>query len=151
MWIHTVSSSKTCVLELEQIVKIPNKIIVSVLIKREDKYLFIKEKKANTIHFISGNLESEQTPEESIRKEVLEEVNLTLSTIIPFDFDSDITDYKRRETQLIFLRYTAEVENISSAKSNSDAKELVWLSKEELKKFQHDEPSIRFFKKLKLL
>ena len=88
--------------------------------------------------------------EEAIKREVIEEVHIKLNKVEPFDFDSDITMYKGEMTQLIFLRYTAEVTSFDST-PGSDAKEILWLSKEEIKNYKHNEPSIRFLKKLNLL
>ncbi len=152
----TANICKTLIDEFDDFIKIPNRIIVSILIKHKDKYLFIKQNKKNgaykdCLHLVGGSLENNETLEDGIRREVLEEVNLELDTIIPFDFDSDIVNYKGRDTQLIFLRYTAEVNDISSLEAGSDANEIVWLSKEEIPNQKHNEPSIRFLKKLKLI
>lgn len=152
----TANICKILINEFNDIVKVPNRIIVSVLIKHENKYLFIKQNKKdgayiNTLHLVGGSLEVDETLESAIKREVLEEVNLNLDTVTPFDFDSDIIEYKGRETQLIFLRYTAEIQDISSAKPGSDAKEILWLSKEEINNYEHNEPSIRFLKKLNLI
>ncbi len=152
----TANICKTLINEFEDFVKIPNKIIVSVLIKHNDKYLFIKQNKNDNIykdclHLVSGSLKDDETLEEGIKREVLEEVNLELDSLTAFDFDSDIVEYKGRETQLIFLRYTAEVTDISSIQTNSDAKEFVWLSKEELSSQKHSEPTLKLLKKLNLI
>lgn len=152
----TSNICKLLVNQFDDFVKVPNKIIVSVLIKYKDKYLFIKQNKYDgaykgCLHLVGGALEPDETVEEGIRREVLEEVNLKLDSIIPFDFDSDIVDYKGRETQLIFLRYTAEIKDISDIKPGSDAKEIIWLSKEDIPNENHNEPSIRFLKKLNLI
>lgn len=152
----TANICKLLVNEFDDFVKVPNKIIVSVLIKHKDKYLFIKQNKKDgayedCVHLVGGSLEDDETLENAIRREALEEVNLELDTLVPFDFDSDILEYKGRETQLIFLRYTSEVSDISSIKAGSDAKEIIWLSEEEIQTQKHNEPSIRFLKKLNLI
>lgn len=86
----------------------------------------------------------------AIKREVMEEVHIKLDKVIPFDFDSDITMYKGQMTQLIFLRYTAEIEEFTGY-ADSDAKEMIWLSKEEILKHKHNEPSMRFLKNLNLI
>ena len=78
------------------------------------------------------------------KREVLEEVHIELDEVTPFDFDSDITMYKGETTQLIFLRYTAEIKNFTGY-PDSDAKEIIWLLKEEILNYKHNEPSMRFF------
>lgn len=131
------------------------RIIVSALIKCKDKYLFIKQDKKcgayqNCLHIVGGGLEDNETLEEAIKREVMEEVHIELDQIIPFDFDSDILMYKGEMTQLIFLRFTAEIEEFTGY-ADSDAKEMIWLSKEEILNYKHNEPSMRFLKKLGLI
>ena len=131
------------------------KIIVSVLIKCKDKYLFIKQDKEggvyqDCLHMVGGGLEDNETLEEAIKREVMEEVHIELNKVIPFDFDSDITMYKGQMTQLIFLRFIAEIEEFKGY-ADSDAKEIIWLSKNEILDYKHNEPSIRFLKKIGLI
>ncbi len=131
------------------------RIIVSALIKCKDKYLFIKQDKKggayqDCLHIVGGGLEDNETLEEAIKREVMEEVHIELDKVIPFDFDSDILMYKGEMTQLIFLRFTAEIEEFTGY-ADSDAKEIIWLEKEEILNYKHNEPSMRFLKKLKLI
>lgn len=131
------------------------RIIVSALIKCNDKYLFIKQDKKggvyqDCLHIVGGGLEDNETLEEAIKREVMEEVHIKLEKVDSFDFDSDITMYKGEMIQLIFLRYTAEIKEFTGY-ADSDAKEMIWLSKDELLKYNHNEPSMRFLKKLNLV
>lgn len=131
------------------------RIIVSILIKCKDKYLFIKQNKEggayqDGLHLVGGGLEDNETLEEAIKREVMEEVHISLEKVDPFDFDSDITMYKGEMTQLIFLRYMAEIQEFTGY-PDSDAKEIVWLKKEEILNYKHNEPSMRFFRKLGLI
>lgn len=131
------------------------RIIVSTLIKCKDKYLFIKQNKEggayqDCLHIVGGGLEDNETLEEAIKREVMEEVHIELNEVIPFDFDSDILMYKGKMTQLIFLRFTSEIQEFTGY-PDSDAKEIIWLSKEEILNYKHNEPSMRFFKKLGLI
>lgn len=131
------------------------RIIVSTLIKCKDKYLFIKQNKEggayqDCLHIVGGGLEENETLEEAIKREVMEEVHIELNEVIPFDFDSDILMYKGEMTQLIFLRFTSEIQEFTGY-PDSDAKEIIWLSKEEILDYKHNEPSMRFFKKLGLI
>ena len=131
------------------------RIIVSTLIKCKDKYLFIKQNKEggayqDCLHIVGGGLEDNETLEEAIKREVMEEVHIELQQVIPFDFDSDILMYKGEMTQLIFLRFIAEIEEFNGY-ADSDAKEILWLAKEEILNYKHNEPSMRFLKKLRLI
>lgn len=131
------------------------RIIVSTLIKCQDKYLFIKQNKEggayqDSLHLVGGGLEDDETLEEAIKREVMEEVHIQLEKATPFDFDSDITMYKGEMTQLIFLRYTTEIQEFTGY-PDSDAKEIVWLKKDEILSYKHNEPSMRFFRKLGLI
>lgn len=131
------------------------RIIVSVLIKCKDKYLFIKQNKPDGVyqdclHLVGGGLEDGETLEDAIKREVMEEVHIKLKKVIPFDFDSDILMYKGEMTQLIFLRYKAEIEEFTGY-PGSDAKEILWLAQNEILKYKHNEPSLRFLKKLGLI
>lgn len=131
------------------------RIIVSTLIKCKDKYLFIKQNKEggayqDCLHIVGGGLEENETLEEAIKREVMEEVHIELNEVIPFDFDSDILMYKGEMTQLIFLRFTSEIQEFTGY-PDSDVKEIIWLSKEEILNYKHNESSMRFFKKLGLI
>ena len=131
------------------------RIIVSTLIKCKDKYLFIKQNKEggayqDCLHIVGGGLEENETLEEAIKREVMEEVHIELNEVIPFDFDSDILMHKGEMTQLIFLRFTSEIQEFTGY-PDSDAKEIIWLSKDEILNYKHNEPSMRFFKKLGLI
>lgn len=77
----------------------------------------------------------------------MEEVHIKLDKVNPFDFDSGIAMYKGKMTQLIFLRYTAQIKNFIGY-ADSDAKEMLWLSKEEILDYKHNEPSLRLKKKI---
>lgn len=131
------------------------RVIVSALIKCKNKYLFIKQDKKGgayqeCLHIVGGGLEDNETLEEAIKREVMEEVHIELKEVKPFDFDSDILMYKGEMTQLIFLRYISEIEEFTGY-ADSDAKEMIWLSKEEILNYKHNDPSLRFLKKLGLI
>ena len=151
----TTNICETLINEFEDINRIPNKLIVSILIKCKDKYLFIEQNKndsayPDSLHIVGGGIEDNETPEQAIKREVLEEVNIELDKVTPYDFDSDILMYKGKLTQLIFLRYTAEIKEICGSPA-SDAKKILWLDKKEILNYKHTEPSIRLLKKLNII
>lgn len=132
-----------------------NLLVVGILIKCQDKYLFIKQEKEGGIYpdcllTVGGKIDENETPEEAIKREVLEEVDIELNDVVPFDFDSEITMYKGEKTQVIALRYTAEVDSFY-VKPGDDAKEAYWLSQDELLKYKQNPLTMRFLYKLGLI
>lgn len=131
------------------------RIIVSAMIKCKEKFLFIKQNKEggayqDCLHLVGGGVEENESLEEALKREVMEEVHISLEKFEPFDFDSDVILYKGQMTQMIFLRFIAEIEEFKGY-PDSDAKEVIWLSKDELLNYKHNEPSMRLFKKLGLI
>jgi processive 1,2-diacylglycerol beta-glucosyltransferase len=152
--------------EFDDIIKVPNKIIVSVLVKCKDKYLFMKQNKkddssngdsvkqdglqlANStdqIYLISGSLKNNENLEDGIKRVAFEEANLQLNEVTPFDFDSNTLPYEGRQTQLIYLRYLAEIDEAEASLviSKDNEKEIVWISKDELLNYKCNEQALRF-------
>ena len=131
------------------------RVIVSALIKKDDKYLFIKQNKEggaspSTLHIPGGGLDAGEDLIEAIKREIKEETDLEITDVKPFDFDSDVLDYKGEPTQLIFLRFLANYQS-GDARPGDDAKEIIWLDREAIKQYKHNEPSIRLLKKLELI
>lgn len=131
------------------------RIVVSALIKFEDKYLFVKQDKTDgaypgTLHLPGGSLEGDESIEDGIRREVREETGLELVYVVPFDFDEDYLYYKGAMTHLIYLRFLAESET-NVAIAASDAKEIVWLKKDEIKNSKQNSATIKMLKKLELI
>lgn len=132
-----------------------NVLVVAIIIKCKEKYLFIKQNKKDgafqgCLHTVGGKIEENETPEEAIKRETLEEVNIDIKEVTPLDFDSEITMYKGEKSQLIALRYVAEVQDFC-AKPSSDAKEVLWLSKDELLEYKQNPMTKRFLYKLGLI
>lgn len=132
-----------------------NILIVAAMIECKDKYLFITQDKKGRafpgcLMLVGGKIEPNETPEEAIKREVKEEVDIDLGEVKAFDFDSEITIYKGEETQLIALRYTTKVEDFY-AKAGSDAKEVIWLNKEQILKYEQNIMTKRFLYKLGLI
>lgn len=131
------------------------RVIVSALVRDADRYLFIRQNKEGgaypgTLHIPGGGLEPGEDPDVAVRREIAEETGLAVRNLVRFDFDFDITEYKGKKIQFIFLRYTCERDN-GVPKPGSDASELLWLSKDELTKSRHNQPSLRLLSKLGLL
>ena len=77
--------------------------------------------------------------------------NIELTKVKPYDFDSDIQKFKGRESQIIYLRYLAEITNIKDVNTNLENIELIWLSKDELKLYKFSDAANRFLHNLKLI
>lgn len=132
-----------------------NVLVVAAMIKCKDKYLFIKQNKKDgafqgCLHTVGGKIEEGETPEEAIKREILEEVNIKIKSVKALDFDSEITMYKGEKVQLIALRYFAEIDDFCG-KPGSDAKEMVWISKDELLQYNQNPMTKRFLYKLGLI
>jgi mutator protein MutT len=131
------------------------RLIVCALVRRQNEYLFITQEKAGgafpgTLHIPGGGLNDGENPLDAIKREIMEETNITVTNVQPLDFDWEVLDYKGQPTQLIFLRFTAEYEN-GEPKASSDANSLHWISKKELESQKHNPPTIRFLAKLDLM
>lgn len=145
---------KVLVHEFEDIVKTPNQIVVSVLIKSKGKYLFAKQLSKNKepiLHLIGGPLPNDQLLNTSLETMVTKSLNVDLKNVKPYDFDSDIQKFKGRESQIIYLRYLAEISNPKDVNTTFDNFELIWLSKSELEAYNYSDTTTKFLQKLKLI
>ena len=131
------------------------RVIVSALIHRDGKYLFIRQNKEggaypNTLHLPGGGIESGEHPDDAVRREILEETGITVDRLMAFDFDSDVTEYRGGLIHFVFLRYTCDSAG-GTVRAGSDASEIVWLDPEEIRSARHNPPSMRLLTKLGLL
>lgn len=141
----TADICKILVDEFDDIVKTPNKILISALIKNNDNYMFIKD---SNLHLLEEEIKINETVESALKRIVHEQVNLELDKITPVDFETNVEDYNGRPAQLINLRHTAEVKDISEI---SNKNKVLWISKEEIKKHKYSNKTTNLLKKLKLL
>lgn len=135
--------------------KLPTRYIAAALIQNGDSYLFIKQNKEggaypDSLHLPGGGIDEGENPEEAIRREIQEEVGLDVGHVERIDFDWDVVDYKGKPTLLVFFRFLATYIG-GEAVPQSDAKEILWLTKNEILKFHHNPPSLRFLKRLGLI
>lgn len=145
---------KILIHEFDDIVKTPNQIVISVLIKSKGKYLFVKHKQKNKeeiLHLVGGPLPNDQLLDTSLQTMVTTNFNIELTKVKPYDFDSDIQKFKGRQSQIIYLRYLAEIINPKDVNTNLENIELIWLSKDELKLYKFSDTANRFLHKLKLI
>jgi len=128
------------------------RVIVSALVRKGDAFLFLRQLKPggaypDTLHIPGGGIEPGEDPLTAVKREVLEEASIMIKNVEPYDFDSDIVQYKGAPTQLIFLRFTGDYDS-GQLKAGSDAKELLWIERSRLTQFKHNPPSIRLLQKL---
>ena len=126
------------------------RVIVAALVNDGDKYLFLKQNKTDGAYpdmlvIPGGGLELGENPDDAMRRELLEETNITVKNLKPFNFDTAIRDYKGDVYQLIFLQYTAEYGD-GEPKAGSDAKELVWVDKKDLENQPINEAAMKLLK-----
>ncbi len=131
------------------------RITVAALITYNGKYLFMTQRKEggiypNTIHIPGGGMKDGECCEDALRREIMEETGLELKEIKKFDFEDAILQYKGEEWHFIFLRYLV-TSTSNKAIPGDDAKELFWLNKEEIPKYNHNPISVTLLKKLGLL
>ena len=131
------------------------RVIVAGLVRKDDQYLFIRQNKAGgaypgTLHIPGGGLEPGETPDDAMRREFMEETGITVDSLERINFDWDILPYKGETMLLIFLQYTA-VYAQGTPQPGSDAREIIWLRREEIVRDNHNPPSVRFLQKLGLI
>lgn len=88
----------------KEVSQIDRRIIVSVLIKCKDKYLFIKQNKEggayqDCLHMVGGGLEENETLEECAKREILEEfgINVDVKEQICFrTIENELDEYLYR-------------------------------------------------------
>jgi len=133
----------------------PSRVIASMLVRRGDEYLFIKQNKPGgaypeSLHIPGGGIEPGETPEEGARREVRDEVGIEVQNVKSIDFDWDLVPYKGKETLLIFLRFSGDYAS-GEPRPLTDAKEILWLTSDEIRSANHNAPSLRLLAKLGLV
>ena len=131
------------------------RVIVCALISKDDKYLFIKQNKSggaypNTLHIPGGGIDEGEDVDLAVRREIFEETGVRVKNLVRYNFDADVVEYKGNPTHLIFLQYTCEWD-FGDAVAGSDAAEIIWLSKNEIRASDHSPPSQRLLRGLGLL
>ncbi len=134
-----------------------SRLIVSAIIERNNKLLFGRKKEnkgpyPNTWHLLGGGVHpEEESLAEAIRREIKEEAGIEVGTLEPISFDEDVESDKNNEpTRYVFLVFKTKWVS-GEITPNDDIVKLEWIPKENLKKIELSRPSIKLFKKLKLL
>ncbi len=132
------------------------RIIVSAIVEKDGKLLFGKKPQnvgpyPNTWHLLGGGINQGESVMDAIKREVLEESGIALTNIEPISFDEDYEPNKHGiKTHYIFLVFNA-IYKSGELKPKDDITELKWIEKSALSKTELNKPTIKLFKKLKLL
>jgi 8-oxo-dGTP pyrophosphatase MutT (NUDIX family) len=132
------------------------KVCASAVIKKGDFYLFGKKAKdvgpyPNKWLIIGGGVKlGEETIEEALRREIKEEANIEVTNLRKLGFREDFRMKNGVETQFIFLDFQADYLSGEEAPGD-DIVELRWVHKDKICELELSEPSIKLFKKLKLI
>lgn len=132
------------------------RVIVSAIVEKDEKLLFGKKPHnigpyPNTWHLLGGGINQGEQIINAIEREVLEESGITLTNIEPISFDEDYEPNKHGiKTHYIFLVFRAQYKS-GELIPKDDITELKWIEKSALSKTELNRPTIKLFKKLKLL
>ena len=108
-------------------------IVTAAIIKKDNKFLIAKRKEghlANKWEFPGGKLESNETPEDCLKRELHEEFGI--ETIIGKYLATSIYDYPHIKIKLMAY----EVEYISGEFILNDHQEIKWVTKEDLSNYE---------------
>lgn len=132
------------------------RVIVSAIVEKDGKLLFGKKPQnigpyPNTWHLLGGGINQGESFVDAVKREVLEESGISLTNIEPISFDEDYEPNKHGiRTHYIFLVFRATYKS-GELKPRDDIAELRWIEKSALSKVELNTPTIKLFKKLKLL
>lgn len=132
------------------------RVIVSAIVEKDGKLLFGKKPQnigpyPNTWHLLGGGINQGESVVDAVKREVLEESGILLTNIEPISFGEDYEPNKHGiKTHYIFLVFKAAYKS-GELKPKDDIAELRWIEKSALSKTELNTPTIRLFKKLKLL
>lgn len=126
------------------------RIVVTALIKKEDKYVFIKKKGEDIYHLPGGAVEENEDVYEALRREVKEECGLEIKDIKPVDFVVIKGIHDDIDSQSIYLRFTANYLK-GNLRAGEETSEAVALKPNEIIKTNQNPHTIKFFKKLGIL
>lgn len=126
------------------------RIVVTALIKKEDKYVFIKKKGEDTYHLPGGAVEENEDVFDALKREVLEECGIEIKDIEPVDFVIINAVHDGMDTQSVYLRFTAGYLK-GELKTGEETGEAVALKPNEIKTTKQNPKTLEFMKKLKII
>jgi len=132
------------------------RVIVSAIIEKNRKFLFGKKPQnigpyPNTWHLLGGGIKQGESIIDAVKREVLEESGIEITDIEPISFDEDLEPNKHGiKTHYVFLVFKTKYKS-GELKPKDDITELKWIDKTTLKSIELNRPTVKLFKKLKLI
>lgn len=132
------------------------RLIVSAVIENRGGFLFGKKHEnvgpyPNTWHLLGGGLKQGEPLVAALEREVFEEAGIKIKNIKPVSLDEDCEPNKNGvKTHYIFLVFRAKYKS-GALKPADDIAELKWIKKSDLSKAKLNMPTIKLFKKLKII
>lgn len=132
------------------------RVIVSAVIRKHDKPLFGKKASnigpyPNTWHLLGGGVNEGEEFEDALKREVKEEAGIEIRNIKRISKEEDDEPNKNGElTHYIFHVFSADYDS-GELMPNDDIVSLKWISGTELKNISLTRPTIKLFKKLKII
>lgn len=132
------------------------RVIVSAIIEKNGKFLFGKKPQnvgpyPNTWHLLGGGIKQGELIIDAVKREVFEESGIEITDTEPISFDEDLEPNRHGiKTHYIFLVFKANYKS-EELKPKDDITELKWIDKTTLKSIELNRPTIKLFKKLKLI
>jgi 8-oxo-dGTP diphosphatase len=96
---------------------------IAAIILKDKKFLAVKEYGLDTLLTPGGRVEEDESPEETLRRELKEEVNLDLISMRPFGIIKDKSIDRKEE--LTLETYFADVNG--NLKPDSEIEEFFWV------------------------
>lgn len=123
------------------------RIVVTALIKKSGKYVFIKKKGEDIYHLPGGAVEENEGVVGALKREVLEECGVEITNIEPVDFVIINNAHDGVGSQSIYLRFTADYLK-GELKTGEETEEVVELTPDEIVKTNQNPHTIGLLKKL---
>ena len=143
--------------DLKPNLKIEERNIILAIIKHwdENKYLVIRYKKDNSRAFVTGGIESNETPEEAVIREIKEETGFINIRKIEKICNTDCTFYnsiKNVNRRAFTYNYYVELENgenIEVSEEEQNISDFEWVNEDDLEKtisFEEEYYPFKIFK-----
>ncbi len=119
-------------------------IVVSALFRKDGKFLFVRDKKFNFWRPPGGRVNWGETIEETLRREMKEEINSDIEIVKTIGFGEDFAhiqtyDYKTHRLIIYFLCKAKE--EIKSYDDNEKESRMKWVDFDELITMKEIEPA----------
>ncbi len=100
---------------------------VGAVILKNKKLLLVKKRSGDILISPGGKPENDETPEETLRRELREELNVELIGMKHLDIFKDKAVYEKN-TQLVMDVYIAKIKG--NLKPSSEIEDAIWISKD---------------------